>query len=318
MRSIVWVCVVAGVGATAPRDASAQIKAAETEKTISVTHHAKPVLTYHKAAVSPPEGADPAYARSGFIHPIHAPAGGVVTGIHPKDHLHHLGLWHAWVKTRHKGRKIDFWNLKKKTGAVRFAKTEKIHNDKKEAGFTVRQEHVALTKGKDPQVILSEKFTIRVRHEEGDHLIDHTTVQTNVTDTPLELPAYRYGGPLAYRSPHHWNKDNSDYLTSGGKTRKDGHATRGRWCAMWGPTDRGIATLAVLCHPKNRDAPQRMRIWPPDVHHGTIFFNYVPVQARAWELKPDEPAVMRYRIVVSDGKPDVEKLNRLWNNFAGK
>jgi hypothetical protein len=293
-----------------------QVKATESPKAIVVANGDKPILTYHSAVIQPPKGADPAYARSGFIHPIHTPSGGVVTGIHPGDHYHHLGIWHAWVKAKHNGRDLDFWNLKKKNAAVRFAKTGKIHNGKDGAGFTVTQEHVALVEGKDPQVILSEQFTILVRHENGANVIDHTTVQTNVTDAPLELPAYRYGGPLAYRGPASWNKTNSDYLTSEGKTRVDGHATRGKWCAMWGPTKKGIATLAILCHPKNHDAPQRMRIWPAKINNGAIFFNYVPIQEAGWKLEPNKPSTMRYRLIASDGKPDAEKIQKLWDAFA--
>ena len=53
-----------------------------------------PILTYHKAEVPPPPGELDLFRRSGFIHPLHAPNGEVVTGIHPADHIHHLGLWH--------------------------------------------------------------------------------------------------------------------------------------------------------------------------------------------------------------------------------
>jgi hypothetical protein len=133
-------------------------------------------------------------------------------------------------------------------------------------------------------------------------VIDHKTVQENVSDAPLELPAYRYGGPIAYRGPLHWNKDNSSYLTSAGKGREDGHTTRADWCAMTGPTDKGEGSVTIMGHPKNHDAPQRQRIWPSNINDGTIFYNYVPIQETGWALKPGEPSTMRYRIVLSNGK----------------
>ena len=33
--------------------------------------------------------------------------------------------------------------------------------------------------------------------------VDYDTTQTNVTADPLVLPAYRYGGCIAYRAPYH-------------------------------------------------------------------------------------------------------------------
>ena len=81
-----------------PLGAAGSLQVTETEKAISIRRGDLMVLTYHKAEVPPPEKADPIYKRSGFIHPLCAPNGEPVTGIHPADHYHHLGLWHAWVK----------------------------------------------------------------------------------------------------------------------------------------------------------------------------------------------------------------------------
>jgi len=309
----------------------------EDEKAITITRgageNAVPVLTYHKAKVAPPAGAPDAFSRSGFIHPLCAPSGEPVTGIHPPDHLHHIGLWHAWVDTVHGGRKLDFWNLLKGEGTVQYAKTLALHREGDDgngngngggdgggggAGFTVLQNHVALGKdGAAGQTILQEKFTIKIRLAEGTYIVDHDTEQTNVTDQALELPAYRYGGCIAYRAPNHWDKTNSDYLTSEGKNRDNGHTTRGRWCAMFGPTAKGDATVAILCHPGNHDAPQRMRIWPPDTNNGAIFFNYVPIQETGWQLEPGKPVTMRYRILVSDARPDPKAIDAAWGRYSG-
>ncbi|MBT4276112.1 MAG: hypothetical protein HOD39_14350, partial [Verrucomicrobia bacterium] len=49
---------------------------------------------------------------------------------------------------------------------------------------------------------------------------------------------------------------------------------------------------------------------------GKVFFNYVPIQETGWELKPEEPSTMRYRVVISNGKADAEHLNSLWNQYA--
>lgn len=288
----------------------------ETDTHIEITNEDATVLVYHKAVMPPPEGQPKYFERSGFIHPIKSPSGGVLTGIHPDDHIHHMGLWHAWVETYHDGRNLDFWNLKEETATIRYVETRRVVENERRVGFTVRQHHVALAKDGHPeQVILNEDFTIMVSVRQGGYIIDHRTEQTNVSDHALKLPAYRYGGPLAYRSPATWNKDNSDYLTSAGLGR-DGHATRADWCAFWGPTEAGSATLVILSHPENHDAPQRMRIWPETSHNGAVFFNWVPVQEFDWSLDPGVEHRFDYRLLVMDGKPDVKKIQRAWSAYS--
>jgi hypothetical protein len=293
----------------------------EAADVIEISIGDAPVLSYRKAVVQPPEGIDPIYARSGFIHPVHSPSGAVVTGIHPGDHYHHLGLWHAWVTCEIDGEHIDFWNLKEKTGSVRYAKTTELISEKGAAGFTVEQEHVMFPGDADREtVILREAFTVVARLVDGAYEIDYNTEQTNVSKYSLILPAYRYGGPIAYRGPHHWDQTNSDYLSSEGKTRIDGHTTRSKWIAMWGAkeSESGHDALTILSHSDNHDFPQRMRVWPPASNNGAIFFNYVPIQETGWEIKPGQISTMRYRLVVHNGRPDSDTLNERWNRYVGE
>ncbi len=304
-------CLIAASLATAlpALAADPEIAVIEEGARIEVRCDGKPILTYHKAVVPPPDGRDPAFARSGFIHPVHTPLGSVVTGIHPDDHIHHLGLWHAWVKTKHGADEPDFWNLKAKTGAVRFGKTLSVEGNR----FEVEQEHVKMSGDAGPTVVLREVMSVSVAAVDGVYLIDYGLEQTNITDTPLELPAYRYGGGIAFRGPAAWERENSGYLTSEGLVREDSHATRARWCAMWGAVGEGRdGSVAILCHPANRDAPQRVRTWPD----GKVFFNYVPVQESGWQIAPAETIELRYRLVVSDGKPDAARLDAQWDQYA--
>jgi len=242
-----------------------------------------------------------------------------MTGIHPDDHFHHLGLWHAWVKCVVDGEEVDFWNLKANTGRIRYAKTLSVSTGSDFAGFTVMQNHIVFPGNREKErVILEEVFSVVAREVDGAYEVDYETVQTNVSESTLELPAYRYGGPIAYRAPHHWDKTNSDYLSSEGKKRNDGHTTRSKWIAMWGERDSGQGhdTLTILCHSDNHDFPQRMRVWPDTANNGAIFFNYVPIQEFDWRITPGQVSTMRYRLVIQEGKPDASNLNRRWERFT--
>ena len=60
-----------------------------------------------------------------------------------------------------------------------------------------------------------------------------------------------------------------------------------------------------------------MRIWPSNTHHGMIFFNYVPIQEKAWEIAPGKLGVNRYQIRVSDEpKTKVEAIEAAWTAFS--
>jgi hypothetical protein len=296
-----------------PAEAKESISLKQTEKTISLMRGDKPILTYHIAEVPPPNGVDPIYNRSGFIYPMHAPSGGIVTGIHPADHYHHIGLWHAWVNTKYDDKKgPDFWNLGRRTGRIRHAKVKET----RDAGFTVVQEHLGYLDGiqAEPTVILNETLLVDAAFVGGANVIDYAMIQKNVTKKPLVFPAYRYGGGLAYRAPHSWNKKNSDYLTSEGLDRTNSHATRAHWVAMHGPAENGKgmgATVAILCHPKNHDAPQRIRTWD----NGKVFFNYVPVQETGWSIQPGKSITLRYRIVILDGSADAKAIEARWKAY---
>jgi len=282
------------------------------DKTVVVTTGRRRALQYNHAPVPPPKGVDAKYTRSGFIHPLWSPGGAVLTQIHPKDHYHHLGLWSPWTNTTFEGRHVDFWNLKKGDGTVRFATFESVTSGPVFGGFVAAQEHVDLSAPGGEKTALNEKLDVRVwRAGKGGWLCDYVSTQRCASKSPLTLNKYRYGG-FGFRGTEQWDKSNSDYLTSEGKTRTDGHATRSRWCLVYGRTDKGPAGVLFLSHPKNRAHPEPMRIWP----QGNVFFNYCPIQKALWTLEPGKEYVLRYRMRVYDGKMTAAEAERVWRDFA--
>jgi hypothetical protein len=296
-------CVGAVIAAAVP------LEVVEGADQIMISRGKVPVLTYHKAEMPPPAGESELFRRSGFIHPLHAPNGDVVTSIHPADHIHHMGLWHAWVKTKWQGEEIDFWNLKGGRGTVRFV--EVLHRD--DGGFKVRQKQVALAfEDRAETVVLDETLEVAVTSSAEANVIDYTITQTNVSDAVLEFPAYRYGGGITFRAPETWGERDDSYLTSTGLDRTEGHATRGDWVVMHGPTEQGSASVVIMGHPSNHDAPQRMRIWPK----GKVFFNYVPAQEFDWAIAPGETVVLRYRVVIESRRLLPVDVRPHWQNYS--
>lgn len=300
------------------RELPARVTATLGEEDLALALGDKPVLTYRHAPMPPPEGANPRFVRSGFIHPLHSPGGEVLTAIHPRDHVHHMGLWNPWTSTEFAGREVDFWNLAKGQGTVRFARFDAVFGGPVFGGFRAVHEHVALRLPGGERVILEEIQDVRVWDVGGERfLIDFTSHQRCVADQPLTLKTYRYGG-LVLRGREGWHTSNSGYLTSEGKTRADGHGTRARWAHAYGETPLGGAGVLFMSHPENRAHPEPLRLWPNTANLGfnNVFLNFCPVQRDPWVLEPGRTYTLRYRLCVYAGRPEDVPSEALWRAFS--
>lgn len=285
------------------------------EGTVRFSLGRQPVLQYHaQKNPLPRPDIDPIYLRGGYLHPVYTPAGRLVTDDYPPNHLHHHGIWAAWTHTVFQGRTPDFWNMGAGTGAVEVEALDQTWNGPVHSGLRARHRYVDLSTP-EPLTALHERWELRVyavsSSERPVHLFDLTLTQTTATDSALVLPLYRYGG-VGFRGRREWDgPEHTVFLTSEGKDRSNGHATRARWCHIGGVVDGEPVGIAVLGHPDNVEAPQPMRIHPTEP-----FFNYAPSQAGDRSIDPGVPYVARYRFVVYDGLPDPAHLDRLWNDYA--
>ena len=73
-----------------------------------ITQGGKPAFVYNHGMVLG-NGAPEVKRRSGYLHPVYAPDGTVVTDDFPKDHWHHRGIFWAWPIVRSGGEKYDPW-----------------------------------------------------------------------------------------------------------------------------------------------------------------------------------------------------------------
>ena len=308
----------------------AGVSARQNNKVLRIEKDGTKVLSYNHAIVPAPAGQSELYNRSGFIHPLWSPTGSVLTDIHPKDHYHHLGIWMPWTKTKFEGKEVDFWNLAGGQGTVRFKRFLSTTSGPVYGGFQAEHEHVALKTDEGEKVVLKEVWDVRVYNvggpgngstgspsraesREGYWLWDFVSAQRCVADSSLLLEKYRYGG-FGFRSAAEWTGEKAAYLTSQGRTRKDGHATRARWCDTAGVSDGKWKGVTHFSHPENFRHPEPMRIWPG--FEQEVFFNWAPVQLDDFELKPGNDHIFRYRLYVHEGKVDVERAEQVWNDYA--
>ena len=292
-------------------------------KALVISQNKQKVMQYNIAEVFPPDTVNSIYRRSAFIHPLWSPSGNVMTRINAPDHWHHLGIWNPWTKTHFEGHSTDFWNLAEGQGTVKFGGFNSLISGPVFGGFKARQEHVDFQcKGGD-KVAMNEVWDVRIWNI-GTYgsvkvwLWDLTSTLNCASASPITLEAYRYGGGIGYRATDEWNVNNSWVLTSEGKARKDADGTRARWCDVGGQfAGSGTSGILFMSHPSNREFPEPMRVWPENSNvHGDMFFEFCPIRDKSWELKPGNDYVLKYRMVVYDGKIDSQIAERVWNDFS--
>jgi len=290
-------------------------------KDLSLLVNEKPILNYRFATTFPPDGIDPIYKRSGFIHPLWSPGGEVLSRIQPPDHYHHYGIWGPWTVTHIEERHVDFWNLAIGEGSVKFAGFLSKTEGAIFSGFKALQQHIDFgSKGED-QIAMNEILDVRAWNAgEKVWIIDYTTSLNSPLKNGIMLDAYRYGGGIGWRATEKWHKDNCTVLTSDNKTRIDADGSFARWCLVEGESDveEGRSGILFLSHPSNRMHPEPMRIWPLDANNGRgdMYFEFVPIRHDNWKLEPKQSYTLKYRMIIFDGKLDAKTAEMYWNSFA--
>lgn len=293
------------------------------DSVLTVFANNEPLLTYHFNTVYPPEEQDSSYKRSGFIHPIYTLKGRKLTRIQPRDHYHHYGIWNAWTHTLFRGDTVDFWNLYKKEGTVRFVELLDHEVKPRDITYTVLHDHVVFHADGSEEVALHEWQTVHVHLPEGQrdyYWIDVSLKMRCATSHPLRLLTYRYGG-LGWRAPSAWGPHNSKVLTSEGRTREDTDGSRARWCMVQGELgEKEYAGMAILSHPQNFNYPEPIRIWDSKANGGkeNVFINFSPTKDRDWLLEPGQTYRLNYRLVIFDGQQDQVHIENEWRDFAKK
>jgi hypothetical protein len=197
-----------------------EIKLSEREGQIEVYQNQTKIVGYQVDVKNPPKGINPAFKRSGYLHPVNTPKGKRLTQIQPKDHYHHYGIWNPWTHTLFEGDTLDFWNLAKEEGTVRFAKLLKKESGAVFSEFKVLQEHVVL-KNSAEKVALNETQHIKVIPiNQNQYLMDFTIQYECATEQPFTILKYRYAG-FGWRTTEEWDNQNSRVLSSDGKNEKN-------------------------------------------------------------------------------------------------
>ena len=300
---------------------NSKIELEKSRHGLKLVFNQKPILNYQFNEVYPPDGVDPIFKRSGFIHPLWSPGGEALTRIQAPDHYHHYGIWGPWTKTHINGREVDFWNLVKGEGTVRFANFLSEVEGSVFSGFSALQQHIDFgAKGGD-QLAINEVLDIcawNVDSQGKVWLVDYISTLNCPLDSGILLDAYRYGGGIGFRATEKWMKDNSSVLTSEGNDRLTADGTKARWCIVEGESTPGRSGILFMGHPSNREYPEPMRVWPVDANNGRgdMYFEFCPIRHNDWVIEKGRNYSQKYRLLVFDGELSAEEAEQYWAAFA--
>lgn len=290
----------------------AALSCVETESAIEIHHEKNLVLRYNKVPTDEAAANDPAYTRTGYIHPLCTPSGKIVTGDYAADHPHQHGLFFAWTKTSFEGREPEFWNQKQESGRISHVKTLAVISDATESGFEVEHLFEDLTSEGGPRPVLKEVWKVRVKVEQGRYQVDVTSRQQCATDSPLTIEKYHYGG-MAIRGNAEWLGEESDRIvTSEGKDRVAGNHTRPAWVKMTGRLDGAVCGVVAIPHPGNFRAPQWVRL-----HPSKPYFVFSPMVEESFTIKPGEEYESKFRFLVFDGEMGEGEIRQIAGRFPG-
>ena len=271
----------------------------------------KPMLAYNHAIVPAPNPAEPYYAKSGYLHPVYTPAGRLVTDDFNPDHPHQHGIMFAWRKTTFEGRSTNGWDQKSGLGRVEHVRVEKSGGGPVFGFFRAALRQVDLTAPGGPKPVLHLACQVRVYNFTDRFVADLDATHVCASDAPVIVEQITYGG-LMVRGPAEWTKNHQhDYLTSEGKTKRDGDQSRPRWVQLYGPLAGRFLGISVLDHPDNFRFPQPSRLAPE-----TPYFCFAQASLGSFSIEPGKPHRSCYRFVVHDGKLDARTLDRCWEDYA--
>jgi Methane oxygenase PmoA len=283
---------------------------------VSIQWRDKTVLRYRSQETTPPRPEiGPEYTRGGYVSELRTPLGRLVTDDFPPNHLHHHGVWFAWVKTAFgaKPRNPDFWNMGQKSGTVKFVTLEGVQADAHGVEIRTRHQHLDLSTS-PPVEVGQETWRVFMHTPAASNpnlfLVDFDMSFVVTAPESLHILKHTYGG-LGIRGHRDWNGAGAvRFLTSEGCGRPAGNETRVRWVDMMAHVEGTRAGVTVLGHPENFRAPQPVRLHPTEP-----FLSMAPAQLGDFELSTGQPYRSRYRLLVHDGELDPKTIESQWQAY---
>ncbi|MDX1951395.1 MAG: DUF6807 family protein [Verrucomicrobiota bacterium] len=268
---------------------------------IEVFGEDRPLVTYQ---LEKPKDSRVPIESACYFHPLVTPKGVTITDVAPSDHLHHRGIFFAWVEM-HGTKSADFWgwgeHAPKQNRKIVNVGTA-ISTTESSATFVANNEWRA----EDHVMIREEVKTIASIRESANVLrIEYTLTPAE----DIKLPQWAFSGFCA-RVPKSENliissPDGTVNLPAPHHMKPDSDWPDKNWYDFSFRSKSGkVAGLAIINHPSN----------PKTLWHnipGIGMINPCIVAPNPIQLRKNVPLKLIYTVVAHDGPAPTTLLNQL-------
>lgn len=289
-------------GAAEQAKKAPELAFARTEDALRLTYGPREIIRYQ---LKPPGMGASGVPSGCYFHPFSTPSGTVITDVGPSDHRYHRGVFLGWVEM-HGRQDADFWGW----GEHAPVKDRQIVHRSLEAkppslGYARIRALNDWMAGKER--MLAEDLRAGVTFQDGATLLNYAVQLTPAVETKLARWAFggfalrtRKDGELIPIGPEGEVKRAAPQHTDPASNWPDAP-----WYGLHLKLSDGKqATVAVVGRKEN----------PPTTWHvvaGIGLVNPCITAPAAFVLRPDQPQVLRYRVALFDGPPNLPVINRL-------
>ena len=254
----------------------------------------KPVYAYNYGMVLKP-GFPAEMSRSGYLHPVYAPDGTVLTDDFNPDHAHHRGISWMWQVVKMDGATYDLWTVKGiKSQLVRWLARE---TNQRSARLAVENGWFA-----NGRKVVIEKVDIVAHPVEGNRRRLEFDLAFEAAASPVEIAGTPdgkkgFGGFCMRFAPRDGGKAATAITTESGRALQDGVNEPHRWAALTGLFQGRPAGARIDDSAANPGFPHNGWL----LRHGFGFLNPYFPGLNSYTLQPGRPLRLRYTVTVFAG-----------------
>jgi hypothetical protein len=290
-----------------------------------------------------PPDPDKRLPLTSFIHTLIGLDGELLTAVRPSDHIHHRGVFWAWVRHQRDGQNIgDWWhprNIEAEPGVLHFSDGPVFSR------FAARHDWVYGTRGDGPRVRFVEEHVVCRVFETGEHgrALDVEIALTG------QVPGIRFGGTLELGKGYggftfrYSNVQEAVVEADGERIDRDLNQVRAAWMDLNGlfppapdaapprvSRDTGATVAArdhatgrsgaaILVHPHHPDHPPEWIVRGPAAAGRGGSYAVLNVSYPGMEmidLSLDEPLRLRYRLWIHRGDASRGRVEDHYRAYA--
>ena len=270
-------------------------RAVNNDTGLELSEDGKPVFVYNYGMILAP-GAPETMRRAGYLHPVYAPDGTLLTDDFNRDHPHHRGLFWAWEVIEVGGKTNDAWTVK--GFPLKFVAW-------KAREVTGPNARLAVENGwyDGDRKFVKEEVEILIHPATREARILDFTLSLAATDRPVMIvgtPDSKKGyGGFAFRTaPRDGGAAKTVIRTDKGISAQDGVLARHPWAEIAGVFNGVEAGVRIEDHPANPGYPTNGWL----MRHGFALLNVSYPGLEPWFLQPGKPLVLKYRVILFLGK----------------